>query len=113
MTDWTKTRAAVFERMDTATRFAYENRAGFPRIDEIDLSEHRALAAAMAQRAVDAGRTDVAAGVSVEEIEIPAPGGPIPTLVYVPDQGVLQWNVMPQTTVYEFIDPGYEATLTA
>lgn len=87
MTDWTDTRAELFERMDAATRFAYEQRAGFPRIDEIDLDEHRAIAAAMAQRAVDAGRTEVAAGVSVEEIEIPGPGGPIPTLVYVPDGG--------------------------
>jgi acetyl esterase len=85
MTDWTSIRTALYEQMDAATRFAYERRAGFPRIDQIDLDEHRALAAGMAQRAVDAGRTEVARGVSVEEIEIPGPGGAIPTLVYVPD----------------------------
>lgn len=85
MTDWTDTRKALLERMDAATRFAYENRAGFPRINEIDLQEHRAIAAKMVQRAIDAGRTEVEAGVSVEEIEIPGPGGPIPALVYLPE----------------------------
>ncbi len=103
MIDWTDTREAFFERMDAATRFAYENRAGFPRINEIDLKEHRAIAASMAQRAIDAGLTQVEAGVRVEETEIPGPGGSIPALVYLPDSD------RPHSILYTIHAGGYVA----